>query len=403
MKHRQNRGRILLPEEVFCANGTQLITLTPDNSLIAEIQEKMKLNKEIQEVVNKLRRGVTRDSKIPLGLCQDDNGLLLYEGLIWVPNNDKLRLRIQHPHHDAQAAGHPGRAKTLELVSWNHYWPQIRQYVNRYVDHCDTCKRIKPIKHAPFGLLRPLQIPERPWESIYMDVITGLPEEEGSNTIWVIVDRLTKMAYFVACVDTMGQKELADGFLTHYHGVEQMLVPSMLMHIRCTYVAYVCLYPYVCLYLRMFAICLCTSVCAYGFLCLLMPLMHAYVYLSIWSWVMISMKEFSVGIRRMEEREVFGGNLVLYQERRIYVYKRTCPPTVLSFFLSSSCNVLYSLLNTSFSSPSLVQPRLSCPLPGLCFEIPSLAVTRPSCPVLLSPTASSLAPPCLAHHYTTLR
>jgi hypothetical protein len=48
-----------------------------------------------------------------------------------------------------------------------------------------------------------------------MDFITGLPKEEGSNTIWVIVDRLMKMAHFVACVDTMGPNELADGFLTH--------------------------------------------------------------------------------------------------------------------------------------------------------------------------------------------
>jgi hypothetical protein len=227
MKHRQNRGQILLPEEVFRTNGKQLIILTPDNSLIVEIWEKTKLDKEIQEVVNKLRRGVTRDSKIPLGLCEEDNGLLLYEGLIWVPNNDELRLRILHEHHDAQAAGYPGRAKTLELVSRNYYWPQQWQYVNQYVDYCDTCKRIKPIKHAPFGLLRPLQIPERPWESISMDFITGLPKEEGSNTIWVIVDRLTKIAHFVACVDTMGPKELADGFLTHVvrtHGLPSSVI-----------------------------------------------------------------------------------------------------------------------------------------------------------------------------------
>jgi hypothetical protein len=175
----------------------------------------MKLDKEIQEVVNKLCRGVTQDSKIPVGLCEEDNGLLLYEGLIWVPDNDELRLRILHKHHNAQVAAYPGRAKTLELVSRNYYWPQQWQYVNRYVDYCDTCRCIKPIKHAPFGLLRPLQIPERPWESISMDFITGLPEEEGSNTIWVIVDHLMKMAHFVACVDTMGLKELADGFLTH--------------------------------------------------------------------------------------------------------------------------------------------------------------------------------------------
>jgi hypothetical protein len=85
-------------------------------------------------------------------------------------------------------------------------------------------------------------------------------------------------------------------FLLYCHGVDQRLVPSMLMHIRCMYVAYVRLYSYVCLCLCMFATCLCTSVCAYGFLCLLMPLMYAYVYLSICLWVMTSVKEFSVGL-----------------------------------------------------------------------------------------------------------
>jgi hypothetical protein len=48
-----------------------------------------------------------------------------------------------------------------------------------------------------------------------MDFITGLPKEEGSNTIWVIIDHLMKIAYFMACVDMMAPKELADGFLTH--------------------------------------------------------------------------------------------------------------------------------------------------------------------------------------------
>jgi hypothetical protein len=60
-----------------------------------------------------------------------------------------------------------------------------------------------------------------------MDFITGLPEEEGSNTIWVMVDRLMKMAHFMVCVDMMGPKELADGFLTHVvrtHGLPSSVI-----------------------------------------------------------------------------------------------------------------------------------------------------------------------------------
>jgi hypothetical protein len=112
----------------------------------------------------------------------------MYEGLIWVPQDDELCLRLLHDHHDALLARHPGRAQTLELISRNYYWPHQRQYVQRYVDNCDTCKRIKPIRHAPFGLLKPLQLPTRPWDSISMDFITGLPEAEECNALWVIVD-----------------------------------------------------------------------------------------------------------------------------------------------------------------------------------------------------------------------
>jgi hypothetical protein len=99
--------------------------------------------------------------------------------------------------------------------------------MNRYIDYYDTCKHIKLIKHTLFSLLQPLQIPERLWESISIDFITRLHKEEGSNTIWVIVDYLTKMAHFIACIDTMGPKELADGFLTHMvraHGLLSSLV-----------------------------------------------------------------------------------------------------------------------------------------------------------------------------------
>jgi hypothetical protein len=60
-----------------------------------------------------------------------------------------------------------------------------------------------------------------------MDFITGLPSRGGNNALWVIVDRFTKMAHFVACADTMGPKELADGFLRHVvraHGLPNDIV-----------------------------------------------------------------------------------------------------------------------------------------------------------------------------------
>jgi hypothetical protein len=60
-----------------------------------------------------------------------------------------------------------------------------------------------------------------------MDFITGLPLVEGCNALWVIVDRFTKMAHFVACTDTMGASDLADGFLAHVvraHGLPNSII-----------------------------------------------------------------------------------------------------------------------------------------------------------------------------------
>jgi len=73
-------------------------------------------DKEIQEIRRKKASGTTRDGKIVLGLCEEKSGLLVYDGLIWIPDCHNLRLRISRDHQDARAAGHPGRA-TLELVS----------------------------------------------------------------------------------------------------------------------------------------------------------------------------------------------------------------------------------------------------------------------------------------------
>jgi hypothetical protein len=188
IKHRQNKGRILLPEETFRINVVEEIIITEDKELLEEIRTETGKDKEMQETIKKLRAGEQRDNWVALGLCEEKEGILTYEGLIWIPQNNKLQLRILHDHHDAITAGYPGRAQTLELLARKYYWPQQRQYVYWYIDNCDTCKRIKPIRHAPFGSLKPLQLPIRPWDSISMDFITGLPEVDNCNTLWVIID-----------------------------------------------------------------------------------------------------------------------------------------------------------------------------------------------------------------------
>jgi hypothetical protein len=87
--------------------------------------------------------------------------------------------------------------------------------MNRYINHCDTFRSIKVVKHALFRRLKPLQLPHWPWDSISMDVIMGLPLVDECNVLWVIVDRLTKMAHFVPYSDMMKPEQLPDSFILY--------------------------------------------------------------------------------------------------------------------------------------------------------------------------------------------
>ena len=182
----------------------------------------MEEDEVIQQTIQDIKAGTTVSKNTALGLCKIENGFLTYEDKIWIPDNPKIRIEILQTNHDSITAGHQGMAKTYEKISRNYYWPHMRKDIERYVKNCDTCQRIKPTNHAPFGLLKPLQAPERPWSSISMDFITGLPESDGHDSIWVVVDRLTKMAYFTPCKETMKAAEFAKLFMNtifRHHGL----------------------------------------------------------------------------------------------------------------------------------------------------------------------------------------
>jgi hypothetical protein len=135
------------------------------------------------------------------------DGLLFYENRWVTPNDSALKLRILHENHDSKVAGQFGQFKTAERMKQNFYGPKMDDDARDYVRSCDTCQRDKVSRHRRYGLLQPLEIPYRPWTSISMDFITALPESDGFTQIWVIVDRLTKMAHFIPLRVSEGSSE----------------------------------------------------------------------------------------------------------------------------------------------------------------------------------------------------
>ena len=110
----------------------------------------------------------------------------------------------------------------MELVQRKYIWPKLRDSFKSYVKSCTTCMHSKSQRHRPYGLLKQLLIPERPWNSISMDFIEKLPMSNDSDTILVIIDYLTRQSIFILTIDTITSPMLAKLFVLHVfskHGV----------------------------------------------------------------------------------------------------------------------------------------------------------------------------------------
>jgi len=143
-----------------------------------------------------------------------EDGIVLKEGRIYVPEED-LRREIIQLHHNTPVGRHGGRWKTTELISRNYWWPGVTKEVGRYVEGCDAYQRYKNRSEAPAEKLMPNTILEKPWSHISADFITKLPLAQGYNAILVICDRFSKMAHFIAITEKTLAEGLAKLFRDH--------------------------------------------------------------------------------------------------------------------------------------------------------------------------------------------
>ena len=158
----------------------------------------------------------------------DHKGVLWFEFRLVVPKNHQLRKQILDEAHLSKFSIHPGSTKMYQDLKQNFWWTRMKREIAKYVSECDVCQRVKASHLKVAGTLQPLPIPSWKWEDISMDFIVGLPNtSQKHDSVWVIVDRLTKTAHFIPVHTTYSAKRYAEIYLdqiVRLHGIPKSII-----------------------------------------------------------------------------------------------------------------------------------------------------------------------------------
>ncbi|GJQ98401.1 hypothetical protein Tco_0009540 [Tanacetum coccineum] len=156
------------------------------------------------------------------------DGTLCLNGRSWLPCYGDLRTVIMHESHKSKYSIHPGSDKMYQDMKKLYWWPNMKADIATYVSKCLTCAKVKAEHQRPSGLLVQPKIPEWKWDNITMDFVMKLPKtSQGYDTIWVIVDRLTKSAIFTPMRETDPLDKLARMYLKEVvtrHGIPVSII-----------------------------------------------------------------------------------------------------------------------------------------------------------------------------------
>nr|GEV54969.1 putative reverse transcriptase domain-containing protein [Tanacetum cinerariifolium] len=165
----------------------------PKEILKAQTKALKPENLSAEDVRGMLRKDLTKEKLEPRA-----DGTLCLNNRSWVPCFGDLRTLIMHEYHKSNYLIHLGSDKMYQDLKQLYWWPNMKANIATYVSRCLTCSKVKAEHQKPSGLLVHKEIPEWKWEKIPIDFITKLPKTtNGYDTIWVIVDRLTKSAHFL--------------------------------------------------------------------------------------------------------------------------------------------------------------------------------------------------------------
>ena len=187
--------------EVVSRGGVEarLSALSSEPALYAELREKQRSDPKLQ----KIRAAKAQGRAASFVIAED--GSMKFKGRWCVPNDPVLKNEIMSEAHNTPYSVHPSGSKMYKDLKLCFWWPGMKKEVAEFV---------AKIEHQrPGSLLQPLPIPAWKFDFVSMDFVMGLPNAAGGlNAVWVIVDRLTKVARFIPMKKTWSLEQMVEAY-----------------------------------------------------------------------------------------------------------------------------------------------------------------------------------------------
>ena len=228
----QPEGRDMVREiQRLSSLGVRLANSEDSGVSIREVAEssiidEVKRHQYKDPILAQYRDAALQKEKTPFKVTPD--GVLRYEGRLCVPDTAGLRRQVMGEAHSARYSIHPGSTKMYHDLRCLYWWDGMKKDIAEFVAQCPNCQQVKIEHQKPGGLLQEIEIPTWKWEMINMDFITGLPRTQRKyDSIWVIVDRLTKSAHFLPVRTTYSAEDYARLYvreIVRLHGVPTSII-----------------------------------------------------------------------------------------------------------------------------------------------------------------------------------
>jgi hypothetical protein len=190
------------------------------------LEQDIRKGQKDDDKINKIRQLII-DGKGP-DFHEDAEGVVWFKDRLCVPDIKSIWELILKEAHETAYSIHPSIKKMYQDLKKRFLWYGMKREIAEYVARCDSCQRIKAEYQRPAGLLQSLQIPQWKWDEIGMDFIVGLPRTRASyDSIWVVVDRLTKAAHFIPVKTTYNSAVLAELYMSRIvclHGIPKKVI-----------------------------------------------------------------------------------------------------------------------------------------------------------------------------------